>query len=118
MLSAQVAIIPINTLLIQPQTQVKASVTVFHKMSLWHYAFKKKDLFKQMMGNKVSISEGQVGQKRRASAYHFGTYHCSGHAPRNIVIEAYTMTSTDHYGGCLPTLVFVHSLTFQVIPDG
>ena len=69
-----------------------------------------------MMGNKVSISEGQVGQKRRASAYHFGTYHCSGHAPRNIVIEAYTMTSTtDH---CLPTLVFLHSLVFAVIPDG
>ena len=98
MLSAQVVVIPSHTLRIQPQTQVKLSLiqTVFHKMSLWHYAFKKKDLLKQMMGNKVSISEGQVGQKRRASAYHFGTYHCSGHAPRNIVIGDYTMTSTDH----------------------
>ena len=88
MVREQFAALLILALPVKPLTQIYRGSLGLHSMSLWHYAFKKKDLFKQMMGNKVSISEGQVGQKRRASAYHFGTYHCSRHTPRNIVIEA------------------------------
>ena len=95
MLREQFAALLFHALTAKPPTQIYRGSLGLHSMSLWHYAFKKKDLFKQMMGNKVSISEGRVGQKRRASAYHFGTYHCSGHAPRHIAIADYTMTSTD-----------------------